>query len=88
LLIALGTIKSQGQLDGKFRAAGLLSRWNVFYFRWLRSPAIATNGSFRRDPEPQAPGDQRNRADAAKPQHDKPQEALRQRTRWRLAWHQ
>jgi hypothetical protein len=67
LLIAVGTIKSQGQLDGKFRAATTVSRWNVFYFSFIAIAGDCDEGSFRRNPEPQAIRNQRHRTDAAKP---------------------
>jgi hypothetical protein len=52
LLIALGTIRSQDQLGGKFRADAPVSRRNVCHFGFSRLRAIITQASFQRDPSP------------------------------------
>jgi hypothetical protein len=74
-----GTIKSQGQLDGKFRAnvADRLLKYLLFSRR--RFPGDVTIRSFWRDPQPQTERDQSNRADPAEPEGYEPEQALPQR---------
>jgi hypothetical protein len=77
----IGTIKSQGQIDGKFRAnvADTSLKCLLFF-----STAQFMGGhicSFWCDPEPQAKRDQGDGADASEPEHRKPQQTLHQR-RW------
>jgi hypothetical protein len=46
------------------------------------------NASLGREPQPQAKGHNRHGADAAQPKAYEPQQALRQRRRLLLLWHQ
>jgi hypothetical protein len=48
--------------------------------------AAAGSRSFRRDPQPQAKGHAGHRADAAEPEDQEPQQALRQRSRMLPGW--
>jgi hypothetical protein len=72
------SIKSQGRLDGKLMAAECLHPWNIWNFSILGNVFM----SFRRQPEPQAKGEQGNAADTAEPKYGEPQQALRQRSLW------
>jgi hypothetical protein len=79
-----GTNKSQGRLDGKFRANWPVRPLECHEFSGIRV-AIA---SFRGDPEPQAIGDQRHRPDTAEPERHEPQQTLCEWAVRRLDLHQ
>jgi hypothetical protein len=73
-----GTIKSQGWVDGKFRAN----------LRPRERHEFVVNPSFRGDPEPKQERDQRDRADTGKPERCEPQKTLCERTLRRFDLHQ
>jgi hypothetical protein len=70
----IGNIKSQGQLDGKFRAS--TASTSLEYLRFLISSiygGMMRAALFGRNPESQTERDQRHRADAAEPEGCEPQ---------------
>jgi hypothetical protein len=79
-----GTIKSQGWLDGKFRANAAVRPMQRHEFSRIR----VAMASFRGDPEPQRERDQYHGADAAEPEGYEPQETLRERAFRLLDLHQ
>jgi hypothetical protein len=75
--IIIGTIKPQGQLDGKFKAKVASKSLECHEC----SDSAVCTVLFRGDPEPQAEGYGRHGTDAAEPERGKPQQTLRQSRR-------
>jgi hypothetical protein len=84
-----GTIKSQGQLDGKFRAN--VADTSLKYLLILSAAhfmGMSWQALFGRDPQPQAKRDQGDRADPAEPKCGEPEQTLSKRTWIWLGWRQ